>query len=163
MKLLLYSIGFLCCYEATAQQRSLFFYPDDPKRDTSHISIETAQIDPETFPPGCGCLPRSTFKFDKEGHPLLPDSHPDAKYFNDPKYWYWLNVSDDPRLGGYWEIKPEYMDSMPDGEGGWTKTAFWIIAGWKREELKEEERKKSQPQEEHLKFDWPIFIPKNNN
>lgn len=86
-------------------------------------------------------------KMDKDGHPLLPENHPSAKDFNNPKYWYWQNVGEDPRYGGYWEVKPEYMDSIPDGNGGWLKAAFWTIERWKREEKeKEQQQQMNWPQ-----------------
>ena len=89
-------------------------------------------------------------EMDKDGHPLLPENHPSAKDFNNPKYWYWQNVGDDPRYGGYWEVKPEYMDSIPDGNGGWLKAAFWTIERWKKEE-----KEKQQRNDDFLKPEWP--------
>jgi hypothetical protein len=93
------------------------------------------QAQTETGLPACGCLPADMFKTAKDGRPLLPEWHPDAQYFNDPQYWQWQNIDDkDPRYGGMWDVKPEYMDSIPDGSGGWLKAAFWTIARWKKEE-----------------------------
>lgn len=158
MKQLFYTIVLLCSFEASGQQISLFFYSDEIKKDTS--DQEALAVRRNTKRNDCGCLAPFMWKFDEEGHPLLRESHPDAKYFNDPKHWYWQHVSDDPRLGGYWEIKPEYEDSIPDGAGGWLKAPYWIVAHWREEEPEPEPE---LPVEEYLKFGFPFLIPKNDN
>lgn len=128
----------LCCCKVNAQVYGYYYYTNE-NGDTIRSIIDTTKVSRD-FRGGCYCLP-DLFERDKDGHFLLPPEHPSAKYFNDPKHWYWQNVSDEhPEFGGYWEVKPEYIDSMPDGEGGWLKAAFWTIERWKREEMQRQER-----------------------
>ena len=136
----------LFCCTASAQVYGHYYYTND-NGDTIRTIIDTTKGFSDFLPGrGCYCLPPSMFKFDKDGRYLLPDDHPSAKYFNDPKHFYWQNVGDDPRYGGYWEVKPEYMDSIQWDDGSWLKAAFWTIERWKRELEEEKHWQQQLPQ-----------------
>lgn len=136
----------LLCIKTDAQIQGWYYYTND-KGDTIRGSNDYGSRLYDVNKCYCPGKP----EIDKDGHHLLPANHPSAKDFNNPKHWYWKNVSDElPELGGYWEVKPEYMDSIPDGDGGWLKAAFWTIERWKKEE-----KEKQQRNDDFLKPEWP--------
>lgn len=149
MKFLLFFITAFLCFVIPA------FAQDSTQTDTAQRTDYGMRI----YDNGCHCLPPSFFNRTEDGHFLLPKSNPNAKYYNDPKHWYWKKVSDEyPEFGGYWEVKPEYIDSIQWDDGTWYKAAFWTIERWKREE---QQRKENPDPPPHLFIpkDYPFYTP----